>query len=189
MTTSASCLTFDYIGWKPTKISLPQGQYLLEVWGAEGGDPTGNGHSNRGNSTVPGGLGGYSRGILSLNKKETVYVFVGEEGRASNSTEGSTTKGGFPDGGGTRTGYNSSYCTVYGTEGSSTSIRIGSESKYRRVIVAGGGGGASGDGYYVNPGGFGGGLSGSNCYYDGSLRQAAREALVVVITEIKVHLV
>ena len=38
------------------------------------------------------------------------------------------------------------------------------------MIVAGGGSGASGDGYYVNPGGFGGGLSGINCYYDGSLR-------------------
>ena len=27
-------------------------------------------------STVPGGLGGYSRGILKLNKKKTVYVQV-----------------------------------------------------------------------------------------------------------------
>ena len=36
------------------------------------------------NQTVKGGFGGYSRGILSLTKKET------------NSSEGSTTEGGFP---------------------------------------------------------------------------------------------
>ena len=75
MTTSASCLTFDYTGWKLTKISL-QGQYLLEVLGAKGGDSTGNGHSNRGNSIVPGGLGGYSRGILSLNKKPFMFLLA-----------------------------------------------------------------------------------------------------------------
>ena len=52
------------------------------------------------------------------------------------------------------------------TGGGSTSIRIGSESKYARVIAAGEGGGASGECKYVSPGGFGGG----NCYYGESLR-------------------
>ncbi|KAK8899209.1 hypothetical protein M9Y10_001513 [Tritrichomonas musculus] len=172
VTTNSSCLTFGYLKREPVKISLPQGQYKLEVWGAKGGDSTGNGHPNcsRGNSTVPGGLGGYSRGILSLNKKETVFVFVGEEGRASDSSDGSTTEGGFPDGGGTKTSYCSNYHTVPGTGGGSTSIRIGSDSNYTRVIVAGGGGGASGDCQNASPGGFGGGLNGGNCYYNGSLR-------------------
>ena len=79
VTTSVSSLTFDYEGRKAPKISLPKGQYKLEVWGAKWGDSTGNGQSgsnDRGNSTVKGGLGGYSRGILSLNKQETVYAFV-----------------------------------------------------------------------------------------------------------------
>ena len=168
--TNSSCLSFGYVKGEPFKISLPQGQYKLEVWGAKGGDGRGNGSGPRGNSTVPGGLGGYSMGILSLNKKEAVYVFVGEEGRPSDSTDGSTTKGGFPDGGGTRISYCSAYHTVPGTGGGSTSIRIGNESKYNRVIVAGGGGGAGGDCWNVDPGGFGGGLSGGNCYYAGSLR-------------------
>ena len=172
VTTNSSCLTFGYFKREPVKISLPQGQYKLEVWGAKGGDSTGNGNpsSNRGNSTVPGGLGGYSRGILSLNKKETVFVFVGEEGRTSNSSDGSTTEGGFPDGGGTKASYCSNYHTVPGTGGGSTSIRIGSDSNYTRVIVAGGGGGASGDCQNASPGGFGGGLNGGNCYYNGSLQ-------------------
>lgn len=37
------------------------------------------------------------------------------------------------------------------------------------MIVAGGVGGASGDCLYVSPAGFGGGLSGGNCYYLGPL--------------------
>ena len=174
VTTSGSCFTFDYIdekGERPAKISLPRGQYKLEVWGAKGGDSTGNGYSNRGNvSVVKGGLGGYSRGILSLAKNETVYVYVGEEGHPSNSSDGLTTQGGFPDGGGTKTGHCSSYTTVPGTGGGSTSIRIGSDTVYARVIVAGGGGGASGTYNFINPGGFGGGLSGGNCTYNNQLK-------------------
>ena len=171
VTTSGSSLTFSYIGLEPVKISLPQGQYKLEVWGAKGGDSTGNGFGNRSSGqTVQGGLGGYSRGILSLKQKETVYVFVGEQGRSSSSSDGSCTKGGFPDGGGTKTGHYSSYTTVPGTGGGSTSIRIGSSTEYNRVIVAGGGGGASGSSEYVDPGGFGGGLSGGNCSYKNDLQ-------------------
>lgn len=41
---------------------------------------------------VKGGLGGYSRGILSLKENETVYVYVGGEGSPSNLYEGSYTK-------------------------------------------------------------------------------------------------
>ncbi|KAK8872139.1 hypothetical protein M9Y10_007900 [Tritrichomonas musculus] len=174
VTTSGSNLTFEYREKKAAKISLPQGKYKLEVWGAKGGDSTGNGYGGqpRGKqSTVQGGLGGYSRGILSLNKDETVYVFVGEKGRQSNSPDGSATEGGFPDGGGTKTGHwNISFPTVPGTGGGSTSIRIGSDTDYSRVIVAGGGGGASGCAYTVNPGGFGGGQTGGNCYHQGALQ-------------------
>ena len=171
--TTGSCLAFDYEGRKPTVLSLPQGQYMLEVWGAKGGDGKGEGWSNRDrgkHSSVPGGLGGYSRGILNLNNQETIYIFVGEQGCTSNSSEGLTTNGGFPDGGGTKTGIYNGCTTVPGTGGGSTSIRIKSDSEKARVIVAGGGGGASGCSHYVDPGGFGGGLSGGNCYFKGSLQ-------------------
>lgn len=169
MTTSVNSLTFGYEG-KPSKISLCKGQYKLEVWGAKGGDSTGKGSGKRGNSAVQGGLGGYSRGILSLKQNEDVYVFVGEEGRPSNSSEGSNTKGGFPDGVGTKTGFgHDENPTVPGTGGGSTSIRIGCDTIYARVIVAGGGGGASGTYNSVDPGGFSGGLCGGNCSHRESL--------------------
>ncbi|KAK8884623.1 hypothetical protein M9Y10_043739 [Tritrichomonas musculus] len=175
VTTTLSSLTFEYDEQKkPAIISLPRGQYKLEVWGAKGGDSTGDGISDGGKrgrgQTAKGGLGGYSRGILSLSKNETVYVYVGEEGKPSNSPDGLSTNGGFPDGGGTRTGHYESYTTVPGTGGGSTSIRIGSDTDYNRVIVAGGGGGASGSCSWADPGGFGGGLNGGNCSNENSLR-------------------
>lgn len=105
-----------------------------------------------------------------MKENETVYVYVGGEGRPSDSPEGSSTKGGFPDGGGTKTGHRFTSTTVPGTGGGSTSIRIGSDSNYTRVIVAGGGGGASGCSVYTNPGGFGGGLNGGNCTHDSQLQ-------------------
>lgn len=105
-------------------------------------------------------------------KKEILYVYVGEEGSPSNSSEGSSTKGGYPDGGGTKTGHCHAECPIVpGTGGGSTSIRIGNETDYARVIVAGGGGGASGDHWTMNPGGFGGGVNGGNCFFKQSLQK------------------
>lgn len=63
---------------------------------------------------------------------------------------GDANEGGFPDGG-------------------STSMRIGTDSDYSRVIVAGAGGGACNRNGYINQGGFGGGLTGGNCYHEGVL--------------------
>lgn len=115
-------------------------------------------------------MGGYSRGTLNLKKNETVYVYVGGKGLTASSSDGSCTKGGFPDGGGTKTGnYCNDYPTVPGTGGGSTSIRIGSDTNYARVIVAGGGGGASGSSVFIEPGGFRGGLIGGNCSYESSI--------------------
>ena len=160
ITTSGTFATFDYEG-KPARVSLCKGRYKLEVWGAKGGNSAGN------SSASQGGLGGYSRGILSLRERETVHIFVGCEGKPASSTEGETTNGGFPDGGGTKTGHYQGNASP-GTGGGSTSIRIRGDTDYSRVIVAGGGGGASGSRRRTNCGGFGGGLSGGNCYYKGS---------------------
>lgn len=164
--TSGNNVLFGYEG-KPTKVSLFKGKYKLEVWGAKGGDS----QKQIKNSPSPGkgGLGGYSRGFLTLNENETFYIFVGGEGRSLNSSGGSITSGGFPDGGGTEMVLYDKFTPVPGTGGGSTSIRIGSDSDYARVIVAGGGGGSSGNRSYTNHGGFGGGLSGGNCYFRSSI--------------------
>lgn len=156
---------------EPSIISLCESQYKLEVWGAKGGDSIGKGDCSRTNwQKIEGGLGGYSRGVLHLDRWETVHVVVGGQGRTANSNDGDTTDGGYPDGGGTKTGHHVNiYPTVPGTGGGSTSIRIGSDSDHSRVIVAGGGGGASGDHSHVSPGGFGGGQSGGNGVYCESL--------------------
>lgn len=169
---SGESVLFRYAG-EPSIISLCESQYKLEVWGAKGGDSIGKGGSCSCRTNwqkVEGGLGGYSRGVLHLDRRETVYVFVGGQGKTADSNDGDTTGGGYPDGGGTKTGHHKTdYPTVPGTGGGSTSIRIGSDSDHSRVIVAGGGGGASGDHSNVSPGGFGGGQSGSNGVYCGSL--------------------
>lgn len=161
VTTSGECVTFGYKG-EPEKISLIGGKYKLEVWGAKGGDMTDTRDSSR--KLAKGGLGGYSRGSLKLKDSETVYVYVGGEGKSASSEEGATTSGGFPDGGGTKTGhYSKEYTSAPGTGGGSTSIRVGGETDFSRVIVAGGGGGASGHYIYSDHGGFGGGLCGGSC--------------------------
>lgn len=66
------------------------------------------------------------------------------------------------------------YTSVPGTGGGSTSVRVGGDTDFSRVIVAGGGGGASGDYGYTDHGGFGGGLSCGDCHCTGeSYRQGS----------------
>lgn len=125
---------FNYTGG-PQTIVLDKGQWLLEVWGAQGG--------YRSSSTY-GGKGGYSTGILNVTSNLTCYVLVGGSGNTGG------TAGGY-NGGGSRATYNGG--------GGGTDIRIGQNSLYARVIVAGGGGS---DGASYNPGKNGGGTSGDS---------------------------
>ena len=75
--TSCEKVEFRYVAPQPSKILPCEGQYKLEVWGAKGGDSKGKGICNRESSPiVEGGLEGYSRGVLHLDEKETVHVFV-----------------------------------------------------------------------------------------------------------------
>ena len=113
------------------QITLPKGQYKLEVWGSRGG--TYNAYY---------GKGGYSVGTLNLNKDSVIYCYPGGY-NGSNGT-------GFNGGGSTH--------NYGGGGGGGSDIRIGTDSLYARVIVAGGGGGG---GYSSTPGGNGGGLNGS----------------------------
>ena len=128
-------------------ITLPKGQYQLECWGAQGGNGTNN-------TSQPGGKGGYSKGIITLNKKTNLYLYTGGQGLngTTYNSNGATTAGGF-NGGGSATSVNNR-----GSGGGGTDIRIAVDSLYARVLVAGGGSGSSA---YTSLAGFaGGGISG-----------------------------
>lgn len=128
-------------------ITLPKGQYQLECWGAQGGNGTNN-------TSQSGGKGGYSKGIITLNKKTNLYLYTGGQGLngTTHNSNGATTTGGF-NGGGSTTSINNR-----GSGGGGTDIRIAVDSLYARVLVAGGGSGSSG---YTSLAGFaGGGISG-----------------------------
>ena len=133
--TSQGKKNFSYTG-SSQNVTLPEGEYQLEVWGAQGGYRS---------STEYGGKGGYSTGKLKLtDSSTTLNIYVGGSGNTGG------TSGGF-NGGGSRPTYNGG--------GGASDIRINNASLYSRVIVAGGGGScgaASKNGLY------GGGTSGGS---------------------------
>ena len=137
---------FTYTGECTTYIAKSDGYYILEVWGAQGGNY---------NTTYVGGLGGYSKGIVQLTKGTTLYVCVGGQPQTV-TTASVAVPGGFNGGG---NGFNRAYSGTYTygqAGGGATDIRIGQNNLYARVIVAGGGSGSNNriSGYA------GGGLSG-----------------------------
>ena len=149
-TTSTTETTNDeYTEAKMTQITLKAGSYLLQAWGAQGGNY----------NTYLGGKGGYSKGTITLTEDTTAFVYVGGQ-PATVSTDRTVVAGGFNGGG---NGYNRWYSGTYtyGQGGGGASdIRIGTDSLYARVIVAGGGGGsASADGTSMYGGGTTGGSS------------------------------
>ncbi|MBR4984437.1 MAG: hypothetical protein IKY83_01685, partial [Proteobacteria bacterium] len=149
---------FSYTG-KVQSVSLPQGKYKLEVWGAQGG------YVPDSNSSLRGGNGGYSTGVLTLTSPKTLYVYVGNIGdkKASNCSE-------YPDAGWNGGGREAYSChggagggatdiALYGTAGSSEWYN--DDHLYSRIIVAGGGGGLDWDYDTSITCGVGGGLSGT----------------------------
>ena len=147
--------TFDYTGGYQEFVAPYTGEYLLEVWGAGGG-----GQHQAGSAGV-GGLGGYSKGIVTLKKGDTLYVYVGGEGKTC-ITAGCTAPAGYNGGGTGYKKYGDAKDPV-GSGGGATDIRFvsgewnNSTSLLSRLIVAGGGGGG---GMETNEhGGDGGGLS------------------------------
>ena len=133
-----------YAGAKGT-ITLPKGVYKLECWGAQGGNYTTN---------YQGGKGGYSVGLLKLNKTTTLYTYTGGQGNNINQT------GGFNGGG-------NGYLGSSRGGGGASDIRIGTDSLFARVIVAGGGGGGSST---KNAMGAGGGLMGLDGYANNAIQ-------------------
>lgn len=142
-------LNCSYSGTYKT-VTLPQGTYKLECWGAQGGSY---------DTTYTGGKGGYSYGTLTLTGNTILYLYTGGQGTGSKPSGTTLLAGGFNGGG----------QGLSGSGGGASDVRIGQNSLYARVIVAGGGGGA---GYYSNQyygnGGAGGGTSGVAGQYKGA---------------------
>ena len=93
------------------------GTYLLEVYGAQGGDVT------DGSTTFTGGNGGYSKGTIELEEGQTIYIHVGKKGENKNSVTESDGE-----------------ATYISTEEEAT---IDDNQKENILIVANGGGGAT----------------------------------------------
>lgn len=135
--------TFSYTGGVQTFTAPAAGTYTLEVWGAEGG--VGTNYPNH----IPG-KGGYSKGNITLNEGQTIYVYVGGKGGAGGAA-------GWNGGG---TGGDAGHT---GAGGGGTDIRTTQGNLNTRVIVAGGGGGVENCwGYSPYKGGDGGGSVGGS---------------------------
>ena len=139
---------FNYTGDVQTFTAPFDGKYNLEVAGAQGCDE----------SDLEGGMGGVSKGTVTLKKDQKIYIYVGQYG-----TYGST-KGAYNGGGasGGTFGAGGGGATHIATEGRGE-LKSYVNNKNEVLIVAGGGGGASAD-YNMNrsTGGHGGGTSGLN---------------------------
>lgn len=159
---------FTYTGGMQTFVVPQTGLYMLEVWGAQGGD--------YGVYDVKsGGLGGYSKGHVILKKGDILYICVGGAGRfyqdGGLSASGYTASGGYNGGGGV-IGAQNRYSRSSGGGATHIGTFSGTLAKHGNTdglyIVAGGGGGASGmdggnpNGYGKANGGSGGGLNGGN---------------------------
>ncbi len=135
---------FEYTGSVQTFTATQSGKYLVELWGAQGSDESGE--------YIYGGKGAYTSGIIELNADSTLYVYVGQSPESRellNSERGKTNPGGWNGGGS---------ATLWGTQsgtggGGATDIRLvastandgwsGFDSLKSRIMVAGGGGGGS----------------------------------------------
>ena len=145
---STTSMDFGYDGTY-RKVILSPGTYLLETWGAQGGNnPSGK----------AGGQGGYSKGTLTVTSTQTVYIQVGSQGKECTSSGSINPIGGYNGGG---YGYQHSGCNGGSAGGGATSIAYSNgllstfSSNYTSqvLLVAGGGGGAG----YSGAGGAGGG--------------------------------
>ncbi len=135
-------------------VTLPQGTYKLEVWGAQGGGRSGV------DANGAGGYGGYSSATLTLTTKTTIYVVVGGAGEKGGTyrcaARGFGYGGGGYNGGGNVMAGGGSIPTAAtgGGGGGATHIATANGllsalngNKNAVLLVAGGGGGGHHDAY------------------------------------------
>ena len=145
----------------PYTVNLSKGSYLIELWGAEGGTW---------GDQIYGGRGAYTKGILRLYSKTTLYFYIGEKGSYITGKVG-IAPATFNGGGLGRLVYSLGNLAHYGSSGGgATDVRTvkganwsEKESLESRIMVSAGGGGAQCQaGVGVFKGGYGGSLSGGN---------------------------
>lgn len=150
---------FNYTGSVQTFTAPCDGEYLLEVAGAQGGMSMEDGAN-----ITQGGLGGIATGNYHMKKGQIIYIAVGGKGSDADYRR-KYNEGGWNGGGkGTSDGGNDDDGS--GGGGGATSITttnrgvLANYAKYKNEIitVAGGGGGSS----WQAVGGSGGGLSGGS---------------------------
>ena len=165
-------ITYNYNGTDGTDGSVQTftapvtGNYDLQVWGASGGNSS---------SGYLGGNGGYSKGTISLNKDDVLYIYVG--GKGLNGVSGNTSQVGGYNGGGKSSGSSSISYGIGGSGGGATHIAkvdgllsTLSASTSNILLVAGAGGGAADYRGYI--GGAGGGTTGTTGIGYNASRQA-----------------
>ena len=136
---------YRYTGDVQTFKAPVDGWYLVQLWGAKGG-----------NDDYPGANGGYVSGEIRLYAGQSVYVYVGAPGADGTHGTGAGYNGGGQSG--------ASAGGSSGSGGGASDIRLigGAWDNYyslsSRILVAGGGGG----GGCHSGGGVGGGLVGGN---------------------------
>ena len=144
---------FNYNGNNQEYEAKDTGYYYIECLGASGGYSR-----DEGKTSAKGGNGGYTSGIIKLDKNEKIYIYVG--GHGADAIVGKDSIGGY-NGGGLGT-WDNNDDEAAGAGGGATDIRLvkgecdNFESLKSRIMVAAGGGGAS----YRTEGGAGGGLIG-----------------------------
>ena len=133
---------YDYTG-NYQEFTVPvTGEYKIELWGASGGNACLN------PNLWLGGLGGYTSGIIALNKRDLLYFYVGEAGSNCTTTRSNTYTKASWNGGGSGSG-SSDGDDGGGSGGGATDVRIISgdwdneESLRSRIMVAGAGAGSS----------------------------------------------
>lgn len=132
---------FDYTGDEQDFIVPCDGEYKIELYGAQGGNYSSSGGSFK------GGKGSYTSGSINLLSKEKLYINVGGQGQ--------NTAGGYNGGGNGGSYTTTNGLWTYPGGGGSTDIRYAlnydsishSDKINSRIMVAAGGGGAS---YYSN---------------------------------------
>lgn len=141
---------FQYTGG-PQSVTLQPGTYVFECWGAQGGDWGFNPPNSK------GGLGGYTKGTITLTQPQTFYVYVGQASGPFNGGGYAANNPAASGGGAT------DFRLIGGAWDDLTGLRS-------RIMVAGGGGGGE-----CYPGGAGGGLTGGTAGtgYCGSYDKAA----------------
>lgn len=155
--TSSTSYEYLYTGIVQEFVAPYTGKYKIELWGAQGGAELRYNTISHEN-WVNGGYGGYTKGVIALEKGETLYIYVGEagsigtNGNNSESTVGQGARATFNGGGaGGNAGGSASlpYHDYSGgnSGGGATDVRLMSgswdnvTSLRSRIMVAGGGGG------------------------------------------------